>query len=180
MLVSAVCADGAAKETQQQTVRKQNCDPKKRKNPKDLSADEMTLHCCCCLFTASPAAAGSIIHSFICMRFALVPVALGLVAMLLFSFWHSDCKDSPTWCKLQSLLCFTGRRKVSKLLIWCRADDSAAYTYYHPPRPLSFISSPSETSVRLKLKSLFMIYLESFITRLKWRLIFVSLKISLK
>lgn len=36
--------------------------------------------------------------------FTLVPVALGLVAMLLFSFWHLDCKDSPTWCKLQCLL----------------------------------------------------------------------------
>lgn len=74
--------------------------------------------------------------------FTLVPVALGLVAMLQFSFWHLDCKDSPTWCKLQCLLCFTGRRKVSKLLIWCCAYDSAAlesYTYYHPPRPLSCI-----------------------------------------
>lgn len=90
--------------------------------------------------------------------FTLVPVALGLVAMLLFSFWHLDCKDSPTWCKLQCLLYFTGRRKVSKLLIWCCAYDSAAlesYTYYHPPRPLSciFLSqwniSSTETEVSI-------------------------------
>lgn len=53
------------------------------------------------------------------------------------------------------------------------------HTIIHPDLFHAFFS-PSETSVRLKLKSLFMIYLESFITRLKWRLIFVSLKISLK
>lgn len=48
------------------------------------------------------------------------------------------------------------------------------HTIIHPDLFHAFFS-PNETSVRLKLKSLFMIYLES-----KWCLIFVSLKISLK